>query len=131
MTDPRPRRAFNFSAGPAALPEAVLRRAQRELLDWGGRGMGLIEMSHLSFGRRLKHAVVAKILTRCHASAVYRREFSGEFFLLCRRKCTGQIPVISRSESHTLALALNHQTSCNRLYTTCRKTAGYLTPQHW
>ncbi|WP_089727327.1 3-phosphoserine/phosphohydroxythreonine transaminase [Candidatus Thiosymbion oneisti] len=39
-------RVFNFSAGPAMLPEAVLRQAQEELLDWHGSGMCVAEMSH-------------------------------------------------------------------------------------
>jgi phosphoserine aminotransferase len=39
-------RAINFSAGPAALPEAVLRRAAEEMLDWRGSGMSVMEMSH-------------------------------------------------------------------------------------
>lgn len=41
-------RAHNFCAGPAALPEAVLRKAQAELLDWQGRGLSVMEMSHRS-----------------------------------------------------------------------------------
>ena len=39
-------RVFNFSAGPAALPEPVLRRAAEEMLDWRGSGMSVMEMSH-------------------------------------------------------------------------------------
>ena len=39
-------RVFNFSAGPAALPEPVLRRAAEEMLDWQGAGCGVMEMSH-------------------------------------------------------------------------------------
>jgi phosphoserine aminotransferase len=39
-------RIFNFSAGPAALPQAVLERAQAELLDWNGTGMSVMEVSH-------------------------------------------------------------------------------------
>ena len=39
-------RAFNFSAGPAALPESVLRQAAEEMLDWHGSGMSVMEMSH-------------------------------------------------------------------------------------
>lgn len=39
-------RVFNFSAGPAVLPEAVLQQAQAELLDWQGTGMSVMEMSH-------------------------------------------------------------------------------------
>ena len=41
-------RAYNFSAGPAALPEAVLRQAQEEMLDWRGVGASIVEMSHRS-----------------------------------------------------------------------------------
>lgn len=41
-------RLFNFCAGPAALPEAVLKQAQAELLDWQGKGLSVIEMSHRS-----------------------------------------------------------------------------------
>lgn len=37
---------FNFSAGPAVLPKAVLARAQAEMLDWHGSGMSVMEMSH-------------------------------------------------------------------------------------
>ena len=39
-------RAFNFSAGPAILPTAVLERARDEMLDWNGSGMSVMEMSH-------------------------------------------------------------------------------------
>ena len=39
-------RAFNFCAGPAALPESVLKQAQEELLDYQGLGLSLMEMSH-------------------------------------------------------------------------------------
>ena len=41
-------RAFNFSAGPAALPDAVLEQARAELLDYQGRGLSVMEMSHRS-----------------------------------------------------------------------------------
>ncbi|HEY5764287.1 MAG TPA: 3-phosphoserine/phosphohydroxythreonine transaminase [Rhodocyclaceae bacterium] len=39
-------RPWNFSAGPAVLPEAVLRQVQEELLDWHGCGASVMEMSH-------------------------------------------------------------------------------------
>jgi len=39
-------RAYNFSAGPAILPEEVLKEAQAELLDYQGTGMSIMEMSH-------------------------------------------------------------------------------------
>lgn len=41
-------RAYNFCAGPAALPTAVLERAQRELPNWHQRGLSIMEMSHRS-----------------------------------------------------------------------------------
>jgi phosphoserine aminotransferase len=40
------KRVYNFSPGPAMLPEAVLRKAQAELLDWNDSGMSVIEVSH-------------------------------------------------------------------------------------
>ncbi|WP_211746838.1 3-phosphoserine/phosphohydroxythreonine transaminase [Paenibacillus sp. Marseille-Q4541] len=40
------KRAFNFNAGPAALPLEVLERAQAELVDYQGTGMSIMEMSH-------------------------------------------------------------------------------------
>jgi phosphoserine aminotransferase len=39
-------RPFNFSPGPAALPDEVLVQAAAEMLDWQGSGMGVVEMSH-------------------------------------------------------------------------------------
>jgi len=41
-------RAYNFCAGPAALPEVVLQQAQAELLDYQGKGLSVMEMSHRS-----------------------------------------------------------------------------------
>ena len=39
---------YNFNAGPAVLPKAVLQQARDELLDWHGTGMSVMEMSHRS-----------------------------------------------------------------------------------
>ncbi len=39
-------RVFNFSPGPATLPEPVLRQAADEMMDWHGSGMSVMEMSH-------------------------------------------------------------------------------------
>jgi len=41
-------RLYNFCAGPAALPTAVLEKAQAEILDWQGKGLSVMEMSHRS-----------------------------------------------------------------------------------
>ncbi|MBI3068182.1 MAG: 3-phosphoserine/phosphohydroxythreonine transaminase [Betaproteobacteria bacterium] len=39
-------RVYNFGAGPAMLPEPVLKQAAEEMLDWHGSGMSVMEMSH-------------------------------------------------------------------------------------
>jgi phosphoserine aminotransferase len=51
-------RPYNFSAGPATMPEAVLQQAAAEMLDWHGSGMGVMEMSHRGpeFGEILRQA---------------------------------------------------------------------------
>ncbi|MDG6772901.1 3-phosphoserine/phosphohydroxythreonine transaminase [Thiomicrorhabdus sp. ZW0627] len=41
-------RAYNFSAGPAMLPEVVMRKASEEFLNWNHTGMSVMEMSHRS-----------------------------------------------------------------------------------
>ena len=41
-------RVYNFSAGPAVLPEEVLKSAAEEMLDYNGTGMSVMEMSHRS-----------------------------------------------------------------------------------
>ena len=41
-------RVYNFSAGPAVLPEEVLKEAAEEMLDYNGTGMSVMEMSHRS-----------------------------------------------------------------------------------
>lgn len=48
LSDRITKRAFNFNAGPAALPLSVLERIREELLDYGGSGMSVMEMSHRS-----------------------------------------------------------------------------------
>ena len=41
-------RVYNFSAGPAVLPEEVLREAQEEMMEYKDSGMSVMEMSHRS-----------------------------------------------------------------------------------
>ena len=41
-------RVYNFSAGPAVLPEEVLKQAAEEMLNYKGSGMSVMEMSHRS-----------------------------------------------------------------------------------
>ena len=41
-------RVYNFSAGPAVLPEEVLKEVAEEMMDYQGSGMSVMEMSHRS-----------------------------------------------------------------------------------
>ena len=52
-------RVWNFSPGPAALPESVLATAAAEMTDYGGLGYSVLEMSHRSaaFGSILSEAI--------------------------------------------------------------------------
>ncbi|MBO4399983.1 MAG: aminotransferase class V-fold PLP-dependent enzyme, partial [Lachnospiraceae bacterium] len=51
-------RVYNFSAGPAVLPEEVLKEAAAEMLDYQGSGQSVMEMSHRSkvFDKIIKDA---------------------------------------------------------------------------
>ncbi|NAX22030.1 3-phosphoserine/phosphohydroxythreonine transaminase [Vibrio sp. V39_P1S14PM300] len=46
--EPSPNNVFNFSAGPAGLPKAVMEQAQAELINWNGLGVSVMEVSHRS-----------------------------------------------------------------------------------
>ncbi len=58
------KRAFNFNAGPAALPLAVLQEAQEELLDFRGTGMSVMELSHRSKDYDAVHNGAKELLRR-------------------------------------------------------------------
>ena len=62
-------RVYNFSAGPAVLPEEVLRQAADEMLDYQGCGMSVMEMSHRSKEFKGKPHCVC-ILVTCSLSLV-------------------------------------------------------------
>ena len=66
-------RVYNFSAGPAVLPEEVLQEAAAEMMDYKGSGMSVMEMSHRSkwFDDIIKDA--EKDLPQCH-DPEHRRE---------------------------------------------------------
>ena len=61
-------RIFNFSAGPAALPETVLKQAADELLDWRGSGQSVMEMSHRGKEYMAIHAQAEADLRDCRAA---------------------------------------------------------------
>ena len=60
-------RVYNFSAGPAVLPEEVLKEAADEMLDYRGTGMSVMEMSHRS-------KAFETIIQEAEAD-VYKRQF--------------------------------------------------------
>jgi phosphoserine aminotransferase len=55
-------RAFNFNAGPSALPLAVLEKAQKELVDFRGTGMSVMELSHRSVAYEEVHNQAISLL---------------------------------------------------------------------
>lgn len=54
-------RVYNFSAGPAVLPEEVLQEAAAEMMDYKGSGMSVMEMSHRSNGLMTSSRMPRKI----------------------------------------------------------------------
>ncbi|MES1987427.1 MAG: 3-phosphoserine/phosphohydroxythreonine transaminase, partial [Pseudomonadota bacterium] len=63
---------YNFSAGPAMLPKAVLLRAQAELLDWQGTGTSVMEVSHRGAAfENLAQTITANLRTLLHVPADY------------------------------------------------------------
>ena len=55
-------RVYNFSAGPAAIPDVVLERIRDDIPDWNGTGMSVMEVSHRS---KEFVGVAEKAATRC------------------------------------------------------------------
>lgn len=68
-------RAFNFSAGPATLPQPVLEQAQAELLDYRGTGMSVMEMSHRS-------SAFQDIIDRAEASLRQLMRIPDDYYVL-------------------------------------------------
>lgn len=62
-------RVYNFSAGPGALPEEVLKQAQEEMLDWHGTGMSVMEMSHRG---KAYMSIAAKAEADCETSCLFQ-----------------------------------------------------------
>ena len=68
----------NFNAGPAALPKPVLAQVQHDLLDFDGRGMSILEMSHRSAAYEAVHyQAIADLRTLLNCSEDYAILFMG------------------------------------------------------
>lgn len=81
-------RIYNFSAGPATLPEEVLEQARDELLDWRGTGMSVMEMSH-----RGKHFM--SIAERAEADLRELLDIPGDYrVLFLQGGATGQFAAV-------------------------------------
>ena len=66
-------RVYNFSAGPAVLPEEVLRTAAAEMLEYGSSGMSVMEMSHRSKDfEDILNTAIADITELMHIPANYK-----------------------------------------------------------
>ena len=68
-------RVYNFSAGPSVLPVEVLEKAQKEMLDFNGSGMSVMEMSHRS-------AVYQDIIDRAEQSLRDIMNIPDEYYVL-------------------------------------------------
>ncbi|MEL6134734.1 MAG: 3-phosphoserine/phosphohydroxythreonine transaminase [Bacteroidota bacterium] len=66
---------YNFSAGPAMLPEAVMQKAQAEFLDYKGTGMSLMEVSHRS-------DIFQDVIDRARASLIELMEIPDDYEVL-------------------------------------------------
>ena len=68
----------NFNAGPAALPKCVLEQVQHDLLDFGGSGMSILEMSHRSAAyEAVHHQAIADLRTLLNCPDDYTILFMG------------------------------------------------------
>jgi phosphoserine aminotransferase len=73
-----PRRVHNFNAGPAALPLPVLEQVQRDLLDFAGSGMSILELSHRSTTyEEVHHQAIADLRMLLRGSEEYAILFMG------------------------------------------------------
>jgi len=126
-------RVYNFSAGPACLPEAVLKKAQSEMLEYGSSGMSVMEMSHrsadyeaiiaateadlrklmdipenykvlfLQGGASLQFTMVPMNLMSQHKRAIYLNTGSFSKNAIKEAKKVGEVTVAASSEDRTFA----------------------------
>ena len=126
-------RVYNFSAGPACLPEAVLKKAQSEMLEYGSSGMSVMEMSHrsadyeaiiaateadlrklmdipenykvlfLQGGASLQFTMVPMNLMSQHKHAIYLNTGSFSKNAIKEAKKVGEVIVSASSEDRTFA----------------------------
>lgn len=126
-------RVYNFSPGPACLPEAVLKKAQEEMLEYGSSGMSVMEMSHrsadfepiiaateadlrtlmdipenykvlfLQGGASLQFTMVPMNLMNQYKRAIYLKTGSFAKNAIAEAKKIGEVVVAASSEDRTFA----------------------------
>ena len=126
-------RVYNFAAGPACLPESVLKQAQSEMLNYNGSGMSVMEMSHrsktydeiikgaerllrhimaipdnykvlfLQGGASLQFAMVPMNLMSAHKKAHYVNTGAWSKKAIKEAKLFGQVNVVASSEEATFS----------------------------
>jgi phosphoserine aminotransferase len=126
-------RIYNFSAGPACLPEAVLKKAQEEIVFYGNSGMSVMEMSHrsadfegiigraeedlrtllgipgdyrvlfLQGGASLQFSMVPLNLMTTHKRAFYVNTGAWSKKAISEAKKTGEVVVVASSEDKTFS----------------------------
>ena len=83
-------RVYNFSAGPAVLPEEVLKEAADEMLDYKGTGMSVMEMSHRS---KAYDNIIKAEINICVFAGIKIGAFKApaEYFVKILRKFKGSV----------------------------------------
>jgi phosphoserine aminotransferase len=125
-------RAFNFSAGPAAIPTPVLERAQAELLDYKGSGTSVMEMSHRGkLFLALAHEVEADLRELMGIPANYKVLFlqgggKGEFALIPLNLLRGRASADYLDTGHWSSLAIDEARKyCTPHVVASAKASGY------
>ena len=99
-------RVYNFSAGPAVLPEDVLREAAEEMLNYKGSGMSVMEMSHRS---KTYQAIIEE--AEKDPSRPTKPEYSTIYTTCPNPKCISNHEYVERVEFHEKT-AEDHAYSC-------------------
>lgn len=124
---------YNFSAGPAVLPEPVLLQAQQELLNWHDTGMSVMEMSHrgAEFGQIL-HEAEADLRTLLGIPAHYKVLFlqggaSSQFAMLPFNLLRGKSSVDYVHTGHWSKLAIKEAARYCQVNVVANSAASHFT----
>ena len=110
---------LNFAAGPAALPREVLLKAQSELLDFGGSGISVMELSHRSkeFEGILNLAIADVKVLVCSCVVAFSHVVFSFFFPTTPTSLSPPAPSCLPLDSSTLSLFLSLSLSHSLFFT--------------